>query len=54
MLCNGKNNKITNSSGVDLHLTKKKKMQVFSHKSRIILIYMKYLEIKSCILLTMK
>lgn len=55
MLCNGKNYRITNSCGVGLHLTKEKKeMQDFFLKSGVILIYAGYLEIKGCILLTMK
>lgn len=54
MLCNGKNYRITNSCGVGLHLTKEKEVQVFFHKLGVILIYAGYLEIKGCILLTMK
>ena len=55
MLCNGKNNRITNSCGVGLHLTKEKRVvQDFFHKLGVILIYVEYLEIKGCILLTMK
>lgn len=54
MLCNGKNYRITNSCGVGLHLTKEKEVQDFFHKLGVILIYAGYLEIKGCILLTMK
>lgn len=55
VLCNGKNNSITNSCGVGLHLTKEKReVQDFFHKLGVILIYVEYLEIKGCILLTMK
>lgn len=54
MLCKGKNNMITNSCGVGLHLTKEKEVQDFFHKLGVILIYAGYLEIKGCILLTMK
>lgn len=49
-----KNNRITNSCGVGLHLTKEKEVQDFFHKLGVILIYAGYLEIKGCILLTMK
>lgn len=49
-----KNNRITNSCGVGLHLTKEKEVQDFFLKSGVILIYAGYLEIKGCILLTMK
>lgn len=49
-----KNNMITNSCGVGLHLTKEKEVQDFFHKLGVILIYAGYLEIKGCILLTMK
>ena len=54
MSCNGKNNRITNSCGVGLHLTKEKEVQDFFLKLGVILIYAGYLEIKGCILLTMK
>ena len=54
MLCNGKNYRITNSCGVGLHLTKEKEVQDFFIKLGVILIYAGYLEIKGCILLTMK
>ncbi|CCX68326.1 unknown [Prevotella sp. CAG:255] len=54
MSCNGKNYRITNSCGVGLHLTKEKEVQDFFHKLGVILIYAGYLEIKGCILLTMK
>lgn len=49
-----KNNRITNSCGVGLHLTKEKEVQDFFLKLGVILIYAGYLEIKGCILLTMK
>lgn len=49
-----KNNRITNSCGVGLHLTKEKEVQDFFLKLEVILIYAGYLEIKGCILLTMK
>lgn len=43
MLCNGKNNRITNSCGVGLHLTKEKKeVQDFFHKLGVILVYVPY------------
>lgn len=55
MLCNGKNNSITNSCGVGLHLTKEKRVvQDFFLKLGVILIYVEYLKKKGCILLTMK
>lgn len=41
-----KNNMITNSCGVGLHLTKEKEVQDFFHKLGVILIYAGYLEIK--------
>ena len=49
-----KNNRITNSCGVGLHLTTEKEVQDFFLKLGVILIYAGYLEIKGCILLTMK
>ena len=49
-----KYNRITNSCGVGLHLTKEKEVQDFFLKLGVILIYAGYLEIKGCILLTMK
>lgn len=54
MLCKGKNNMITNSCGVGLHLTKEKKVQDFFLKLGVILIYAGYWKKKDCILLTMK
>lgn len=49
-----KNNRITNSCGVGLHLTKEKEVQDFFHKLGVILIYAGYWKKKGCILLTMK
>lgn len=49
-----KNNRITNSCGVGLHLTKEKEVQDFFLKLGVILIYAGYWKKKGCILLTMK
>ena len=49
-----KNNRITNSCGVGLHLTKEKEVQDFFHKLGVILIYAGYWKKKGYILLTMK